>query len=187
MLNLLTPHRDLRGDGVDLPGRAPRRASSTSRHRHARRDHADPDVLHRLRPVDGLRGVPALPHQGGARPHAATTTTSVALGLERTGRIVTAAAALHRRRVPRLRHVAASRSSSCSASASRSPCSWTPPSSAATLVPAFMRLAGDANWWAPAPLRRIHERFGISEIVDEEPPSEPPAPTAPAPREPVPV
>ncbi|MGQ0744871.1 MAG: MMPL family transporter [Acidimicrobiales bacterium] len=33
----------------------------------------------------------------------------------------------------------------------------------ATLVPAFMRLAGDANWWAPAPLRRLHSRFGISE------------------------
>lgn len=33
----------------------------------------------------------------------------------------------------------------------------------AFLVPAFMRLAGDANWWAPAPLRRFHDRFGISE------------------------
>src|SRR5437588_1223757 len=31
------------------------------------------------------------------------------------------------------------------------------------LVPAFMRLAGDFNWWAPAPLRRLHERWGISE------------------------
>ena len=31
------------------------------------------------------------------------------------------------------------------------------------LVPAVMRLLGDANWWAPAPLRRLHERFGISE------------------------
>ena len=31
------------------------------------------------------------------------------------------------------------------------------------LVPAFMRLAGNANWWAPAWMRRIHERFGISE------------------------
>ncbi|MCU1367901.1 MAG: putative rane protein, partial [Ilumatobacteraceae bacterium] len=31
------------------------------------------------------------------------------------------------------------------------------------LVPAFMRLAGDANWWAPAWMRRIHNRFGISE------------------------
>jgi putative drug exporter of the RND superfamily len=26
-----------------------------------------------------------------------------------------------------------------------------------------MRLAGRANWRAPAPLRRIHRRFGISE------------------------
>ena len=35
-----------------------------------------------------------------------------------------------------------------------------------TLVPAFMRLAGDANWWAPAPLRRLHARIGISEHVE---------------------
>ena len=32
-----------------------------------------------------------------------------------------------------------------------------------TLVPAFMKLAGEANWWAPGPLRRFHDRFGISE------------------------
>ena len=31
------------------------------------------------------------------------------------------------------------------------------------LVPAFMRLAGRANWWAPAPLRRLHRRIGLSE------------------------
>ncbi|MBW3656985.1 MAG: MMPL family transporter, partial [Gemmatimonadetes bacterium] len=31
------------------------------------------------------------------------------------------------------------------------------------LVPAFMRLAGNANWWAPAPLRRLHSRIGLSE------------------------
>ncbi|MGQ0832887.1 MAG: MMPL family transporter [Microthrixaceae bacterium] len=35
-----------------------------------------------------------------------------------------------------------------------------------TLVPAFMRLAGAWNWWAPAPLRRLHRRIGISEHVD---------------------
>lgn len=39
----------------------------------------------------------------------------------------------------------------------------------ATLVPALMRLAGRANWWAPAPLRRIHARFGISEAPPPEP------------------
>jgi RND superfamily putative drug exporter len=31
------------------------------------------------------------------------------------------------------------------------------------LVPATMTLLGRWNWWAPAPLRRLHERFGISE------------------------
>jgi RND superfamily putative drug exporter len=31
------------------------------------------------------------------------------------------------------------------------------------LVPAFMKIAGRANWWAPAPLRRFHDRFGLSE------------------------
>ncbi|MEV0633439.1 MMPL family transporter [Streptomyces sp. NPDC050619] len=31
------------------------------------------------------------------------------------------------------------------------------------LVPAVMRLTGRATWWAPGPLRRFHERFGLSE------------------------
>jgi RND superfamily putative drug exporter len=47
----------------------------------------------------------------------------------------------------------------------------------ALLVPASMRLMGSANWWAPGPLRCLHERFGFSET--EAPPA-PPAPTAPA-------
>lgn len=31
------------------------------------------------------------------------------------------------------------------------------------LVPATMTLLGRLNWWAPAPLRRLHDRFGITE------------------------
>lgn len=31
------------------------------------------------------------------------------------------------------------------------------------LVPAVMRLAGRANWWAPAPLRRWHSRHGLTD------------------------
>ncbi|SDI96213.1 putative drug exporter of the RND superfamily [Frankineae bacterium MT45] len=31
------------------------------------------------------------------------------------------------------------------------------------LVPAIMKVAGDANWWAPAPLRRLHNRIGLAE------------------------
>jgi RND superfamily putative drug exporter len=31
------------------------------------------------------------------------------------------------------------------------------------LLPAVMTLMGRANWWAPAPLRRLHARFGLAE------------------------
>jgi RND superfamily putative drug exporter len=34
----------------------------------------------------------------------------------------------------------------------------------ALLVPALMRLFGDWNWWAPAPLRRFQRRYGFSEV-----------------------
>ena len=44
------------------------------------------------------------------------------------------------------------------------------------LVPATMTLLGDANWWAPGPLRRLHARFGLREhaatapaVADREP------------------
>jgi uncharacterized membrane protein YdfJ with MMPL/SSD domain len=33
----------------------------------------------------------------------------------------------------------------------------------ALLVPSLLKLLGEANWWAPAPLRRFHNRFGIGE------------------------
>ncbi len=41
------------------------------------------------------------------------------------------------------------------------------------LVPAFMRLAGEANWWAPPFMRKLHNRFGLSE---SESPAPQPAP-----------
>jgi RND superfamily putative drug exporter len=34
------------------------------------------------------------------------------------------------------------------------------------LVPATMTLLGAANWWAPAPLRRFHQRFGLREAPE---------------------
>jgi RND superfamily putative drug exporter len=40
------------------------------------------------------------------------------------------------------------------------------------LVPATMKLMGRWNWWAPAPLRRLHDRFGLAE-------QGPPAPARP--------
>ncbi len=36
----------------------------------------------------------------------------------------------------------------------------------AVLVPAFMAIAGRFNWWAPAPLRKLHDVIGLSESDD---------------------
>src|SRR5688500_15611106 len=89
-------------------------------------------------------------------------TASVALGLERTGRIVTAAAALlsivflalavSDVTFIKLFGIGLTLAVVMDATLIR-----------AVLVPAFMRLAGEANWWAPRWMRRIHDRFGISE------------------------
>ncbi|CBG72903.1 putative integral membrane protein [Streptomyces scabiei 87.22] len=56
------------------------------------------------------------------------------------------------------------------------------------LVPAVMRLTGRATWWAPAPLKKFHARFGLTE-TDNQPPTPTPAPEAkPEPKpEPVPT
>jgi RND superfamily putative drug exporter len=32
-------------------------------------------------------------------------------------------------------------------------------------IPAFMKLAGRLNWWAPRPLRRLHLRYGAWETA----------------------
>ena len=46
------------------------------------------------------------------------------------------------------------------------------------LVPAAMKLMGHANWWAPAPLARWHARWGLNDGADL--PAAPPPPTTPA-------
>ena len=33
------------------------------------------------------------------------------------------------------------------------------------VVPAFLHVAGDLNWWAPGPLKRLHARIGFSEAL----------------------
>ncbi|MEP7055875.1 MAG: MMPL family transporter [Actinomycetota bacterium] len=91
-------------------------------------------------------------------------TASVALGLERTGRIVTAAAAL-------LAVVFASFATSGITFIKMMGVGLTlavlmdATLVRGALVPAFMRLAGNGNWWAPAPLRRFHNRFGFREAT----------------------
>jgi RND superfamily putative drug exporter len=90
------------------------------------------------------------------------TVAAVAVGLERTGRIVTTAAALlaivfvafatSQVSFLKLFGIGTALAILVDATLIR-----------ALLVPAFMRLAGRANWWAPAPLRRLHARFGLAE------------------------
>jgi RND superfamily putative drug exporter len=46
------------------------------------------------------------------------------------------------------------------------------------LVPATMTLLGTANWWAPTPLRRLHQKLGMHEASAI--PARPPTATAPA-------
>jgi RND superfamily putative drug exporter len=41
------------------------------------------------------------------------------------------------------------------------------------IVPAAMRLLGDWNWWAPAPLARLYNRLGLAERSGDEPDSRP--------------
>ena len=42
------------------------------------------------------------------------------------------------------------------------------------LVPAVLRLLGDAAWWAPGPLRRLQQRAGLQEVhdLDDDAPAE---------------
>ena len=91
---------------------------------------------------------------------------SVATGLERTGRIVTAAAVLlavvftafatSEVTFIKLFGLGLTMAVLVDATLVRG-----------ILVPAFMRLAGDANWWAPAPLKRLYDRFGLSDTDGE--------------------
>jgi uncharacterized membrane protein YdfJ with MMPL/SSD domain len=87
---------------------------------------------------------------------------AVAVGLERTGRIVTAAALLFAIAIGAFatsqiifikeNGVGTALAVLIDASLIR-----------ALLVPSLMELLGDWNWWAPKPLRRLHERFGLSD------------------------
>jgi RND superfamily putative drug exporter len=89
------------------------------------------------------------------------TVAAVAIGLERTGRIVTAAAGLlaivflafatSEVSFIQLFGIGSALAIVVDATLIR-----------ALLVPAFMRLAGRANWWAPHPLRRLHDRIGLT-------------------------
>jgi RND superfamily putative drug exporter len=97
-----------------------------------------------------------------ARDEGATDSDAVAIGLERTGRIITSAALLFAIAIGafatsqiifiKLNGVGGALSVLIDATIIR-----------ALLVPSLMAMLGQWNWWAPRWLRRIYWRFGISE------------------------
>jgi uncharacterized membrane protein YdfJ with MMPL/SSD domain len=97
-----------------------------------------------------------------ARDNGASDRDAVAIGLERTGRIVTAAALLFAVAIGAFATsqlvfikelgLGAALAVLIDASIVR-----------ALLVPSLMALLGRWNWWAPAPLRRLHDRIDLRE------------------------
>ena len=97
-----------------------------------------------------------------ARDRGAPNDEAVAIGLERTGRIVTAAALLFSVAVGAFATsqivfikelgVGTALAVLIDATIVR-----------ALLVPSLMKLLGDWNWWAPRPLARLHARIGLRE------------------------
>jgi RND superfamily putative drug exporter len=97
-------------------------------------------------------------------------TAAVASGLERTGRLITGAAAimftvfaafgLAEVVIIKAIGVGLAIAVAIDATLVRS-----------LLVPAVMRLLGDANWWAPHPLRWLYDRIGIGDLGVEPQPS----------------
>jgi uncharacterized membrane protein YdfJ with MMPL/SSD domain len=97
-----------------------------------------------------------------ARDAGASDSEAVAIGLERTGRIVTAAALLFciaigafvTSEIVFIKQLGLGTALAVLIDATII---------RALLVPSLMEMLGKWNWWAPAPLRRVHARLGLSE------------------------
>jgi uncharacterized membrane protein YdfJ with MMPL/SSD domain len=97
-----------------------------------------------------------------ARDSSVSDSEAVAVGLERTGRIVTAAAVLFAvaigafatSKLVFIKELGLGTALAVLIDASII---------RALLVPSLMALLGSWNWWAPKPLRRLHERMGLRE------------------------
>jgi RND superfamily putative drug exporter len=108
----------------------------------------------------------------------APNSEAVAIGLERSGRIVTAAALLFSvavlafatSQIVFIKELGVGTAIAVLIDASIV---------RALLVPSLMELLGELNWWAPRPLRRLHERIGLREG-----PAPPPGPGPRGPAEP---
>jgi RND superfamily putative drug exporter len=99
-----------------------------------------------------------------AHDNGAPNEEAVALGLERTGRIVTFAALLFviaigafaTSQIIFIKQLGVGTALAVLIDATIV---------RALLVPSLMRLLGDRNWWAPRPLARLHRRIGLSETA----------------------
>jgi RND superfamily putative drug exporter len=97
-----------------------------------------------------------------ARDGGASDSEAVAIGVERTGRIVTAGAllvavaigAFATSKLVFIKELGVGTALAVLIDASII---------RALLVPSLMALLGSANWWAPRPLRRLHDRVGLRE------------------------
>ncbi|MBJ7470850.1 MAG: MMPL family transporter [Solirubrobacteraceae bacterium] len=107
---------------------------------------------------------------------------AVAIGLQRTGRIITAAAILFcvaigafaTSKIIFIKQIGVGTSVAVLIDATIV---------RALLVPALMKLLGEWNWWAPKPLRTLHDKLGIDETAPElahPSTAQPTAPLAPA-------
>ena len=99
-----------------------------------------------------------------ARDAGASNDDAVAVGLQRTGRIVTAAALLFSvalgafatSEIIFIKEVGLGTVAAVLIDATIV---------RALLVPSLMALLGEWNWWAPRPLRRVHQRIGLREAA----------------------
>jgi len=93
---------------------------------------------------------------------------AVAVGLQRSGRIITSAALLvlivflgfTTGKLLGIKQMGLALATAVAVDATLVRC---------LLVPATMTLLGDRNWWAPAWLRRVHDRIGLREHVEPPP------------------
>ena len=103
-----------------------------------------------------------------ARDNGASDSEAVAIGLERTGRIVTAAALLFAIAIGAfvtsemifIKELGLGTALAVLIDATIV---------RALLVPSLMEMLGRWNWWAPRPLRRLHERIGLSDVYEPDP------------------
>ena len=101
-----------------------------------------------------------------ARDQGADDSEAIAIGLERTGRIVTAAAVLFAiaigafvtSQIIFIKQFGLGTAIAVLIDATII---------RALLVPSLMELLGHWNWWAPKPLRRLYSRFGLSESAPD--------------------